>query len=333
MKYKIKLSAIIATGLLASQANAHWMCVSPDDPRCSEIIDQLDTLAKPNYGKLFEADGNAEKAPGGFTPVLVNIDPLGAVGDVAWNVHVTSLNVRSLPSTTGSILGSLPNGTSVTGDYYVITETDEEWLEFEFTPGNNAWISVTGINRTHPTNLANITNFTNLPISEEIVNRWWGIPLSYEPTDLVTVPISYTDGRVAELRQDARDAAIALVDASRAAGEEVWVGSPYRSGPTQQSIYLGNVSSSGLNQRFSAPPGHSEHQLGVTVDWVDPDDGGFLRNTDSEYLWMAANAEDFGWRQTYTATNTDETGYIEEPWHWRYIGFPTTDVDAWVIYE
>jgi len=35
---------------------------------------------------------------------------------------------------------------------------------------------------------------------------------------------------------------------------------------------------------------------------------------------LSANAARFGWHASYRADNREETGYIEEAWHWRYLG-------------
>ncbi len=270
---------------------------------------------------------------GALTTVLVDIDPLGATEPVPWTVHsVPHLNVRTGPSVNNADIGDLPTNTAVQGDYYLALESDEEWLNFTFE-NNSRWSSVTGLTRPHPSNVENIALHGNLPIGHEIVNRWWGIPISYEPDDLVTIPSSYAGGQTTRrLRAEPLTHAMAMIDAMRLDGLDMFISSPYRSGPTQKNIYDGNVANSGLNQRFSAPPGHSEHQLGTTIDFARPG-GGFLRNTDPQHAWMVDNAAGFGFRQTYTGDNTDETGYIEEPWHWRYLGtdFTETSYNAWLI--
>lgn len=113
---------------------------------------------------------------------------------------------------------------------------------------------------------------------------------------------------------------MAMIDAAREDGIDMRVSSPYRSGTYQQVLFGNAVSRRGLNQRGSAPPGHSEHQLGTTVDISSPSTGRFLRNSDPQHVWLRENGHRFGFRQTYTAENRAETGYIEEPWHWRYMG-------------
>lgn len=276
---------------------------------------------------------NQREARATFTPVPVDIDPLGAVGDVPWVVHYASLNIRSGPTTTSSVLGSLSANAQRTAEYFVVLETDEEWLRIQHN-GGDAWIARAGVRRVHPANEANIAAHGNLPVGEELVNRWWGNPLTYEATDLVTVPSGYTNqiaGRTYLLRAEVAAAALAMIDASRADGVDMRVASPYRSGPQQKQIYDAAVSADGLAQRYSAPPGHSEHQLGTTFDISSPATGDFIDNGSPQHDWLLLHAAEFGFRQSYTADSVEETGYIEEPWHWRWWGTapPPSGGDLW----
>ncbi|MCC5874930.1 MAG: M15 family metallopeptidase [Candidatus Sumerlaeia bacterium] len=274
----------------------------------------------------------APKTDKQFTLLPVDIDPLGADPDSPWYIHINSLNVRNQPNVQqSSVIGSLSRNTLVSGVYNIVAETDEEWLEFDFN-GQTGHISRLGFSRIHSTNQDMIDSYTNLPYGREIVNRWWGIPLEYEADDLVHIPNPYNNqvsGRVYQLRQEAAESVMALIDLARSEGVVFYVASPYRSGPTQQTIFVNNMNNN-LAQRSSAPPGHSEHQLATTVDFSNGTPGRFLRNTDSQYHWLVENAPAFGWRQSYTADNVDETGYIEEPWHWRYHGEPAS-ADGWMI--
>jgi D-alanyl-D-alanine carboxypeptidase len=81
----------------------------------------------------------------------------------------------------------------------------------------------------------------------------------------------------------------------------------------------------------SAFPGTSEHQLGTAMDIVTYIPGlGYKLETEMDqtpaYAWLQANAYKFGFVLSYPkgpdgpkAVNP-RTGYIYEPWHWRYIG-------------
>ncbi len=271
---------------------------------------------------------------GTLTPVPVEIDPLGAPGgDAPWTLHASVFNVRSGPSTSTSILGQITAGTQVNGVYHRVLETDEEWINFTYR-GDDAWISATGVNRVHPTNAENIAQHGDLPINSEIVNRWWGIPIDYEASDLVDLAVGYrlNSGRSYPLREEVNAALRRMIDDARADGVDMLVLSAYRSGPRQKQIYDGNVSSAGLNQRFSAPPGHSEHQLGTTVDIASPTTRTFIDNNSPQHDWLVQNGQFYGFRQTYKADNTNETGYIEEPWHWRFLGVEATTAPGWEVY-
>ncbi len=73
-----------------------------------------------------------------------------------------------------------------------------------------------------------------------------------------------------------------------------------------------------------AVPGTSEHQLGLTVDFVTPsykklDEG--IRNT-KEYQWVDEHAWEYGYIIRYPKEKSEITGIISEPWHLRYVGKP-----------
>lgn len=256
--------------------------------------------------------------------------PENAPLHTAWSVHLASLNLRDLPSFDGKITGKIRRGVSLSGVYLHVIESDEEWLEFQ-RDGETYYAHRIGLTRPHPKNLANIAKHGNLPIGEEVINRWWGMPIDYAPDDMVEISAEFQlapqapakdrteNGRLL-LREEASAALDKLLEAMLEDGLECYVNSAYRSGRTQQRIYLA-ATRRRANQRGTAPPGHSEHQLGTTVDFSTAQDTRkTLRSTDPQYHWLAINAGKFGWKQSYTKDNTDQTGYIIEPWHWRYHG-------------
>ena len=100
--------------------------------------------------------------------------------------------------------------------------------------------------------------------------------------------------------------------------------SGYRSYSTQNAIFDRKVRSVGKKQAMLlvAPPGCSEHQLGLAMDI------GAFRNhsltpsfgkTD-EGIWVAENCWRFGFIIRYREEWTEVTGYSYEPWHIRYVG-------------
>jgi D-alanyl-D-alanine carboxypeptidase len=151
-------------------------------------------------------------------------------------------------------------------------------------------------------------------------------PISYAPTDLVTVPVAHDNPAL--MRKDASAALVSLFAAGAAEGAgQMQVQSSYRSYPVQGKVYSGWVSSEGQAQadRQSARPGYSEHQTGLAVDISTVPlkcSLGACFGTTPQGEWLAANAWRFGYLLRYPAEKTQITGYEYEPWHFRYIGVP-----------
>src|SRR5690606_15769501 len=138
----------------------------------------------------------------------VEIDPLGADPNTPWRIFQT-VNVRSEPSTRGggsTVVGSLVLNSLFTGTYYIVQQSDEEWMEFDHN-GQTAYVTRTRATRPHRFNVDAITNRGNIAFGTELVNRWWAVASSYEADDLATIPWQFTtqvSGRVYELREEAR---------------------------------------------------------------------------------------------------------------------------------
>jgi len=75
----------------------------------------------------------------------------------------------------------------------------------------------------------------------------------------------------------------------------------------------------GLKQAdtFSARPGYSEHQTGLTIDCNTIDDA--FGQTE-EAVWLADHCADYGFIIRFPDGKEDITGYQYEPWHIRYVG-------------
>ena len=72
--------------------------------------------------------------------------------------------------------------------------------------------------------------------------------------------------------------------------------------------------------RFSARPGHSEHQTGLAFDLNSITDE--FKDTD-EGKWVTENCHNYGFIIRYPADKESVTGYMYEPWHIRYLGVET----------
>jgi D-alanyl-D-alanine carboxypeptidase len=117
-----------------------------------------------------------------------------------------------------------------------------------------------------------------------------------------------------------------MVRAARSAGARLAVQSAYRSYASQVATFDYWVRQIGYADalKVSARPGHSEHQLGTTIDfrtadgstpWNILDWGGTREGT-----WMRRNAWKYGWVMSYPKGRFGTSCYQYEPWHYRYVG-------------
>jgi D-alanyl-D-alanine carboxypeptidase len=114
--------------------------------------------------------------------------------------------------------------------------------------------------------------------------------------------------------------------AARAAGKPIAVSSAYRSYSKQAELFQSDVSRLGYDAALlhTARPGHSEHQLGTTIDFKSKRTGdtsadGDWANTRAG-RWMKNNGWKYGWVMSYPKGKTAVTCYQYEPWHYRYFG-------------
>ncbi|MCW4385883.1 M15 family metallopeptidase [Salinibacterium sp. SYSU T00001] len=147
-------------------------------------------------------------------------------------------------------------------------------------------------------------------------------PIDYAPQDLVNaaVPGSST------LRAEAAGAMEQMFAAATAeAGLSLAIQNAYRSYGTQVSLHNRLVEQLGVERARaqSARPGYSEHQTGLTADIMAANGVCSIQEcfaTTPEGMWLAENAWRFGYHLRYPQGKTDVTGYIFEPWHYRYVG-------------
>ncbi len=159
------------------------------------------------------------------------------------------------------------------------------------------------------------------------VNKQRALPSDYEPSDLSPISSVQVTQPGIMLRHEALAQLQAMDAAARGAGIDIIVASAYRSYQQQAQLYQYYVDQNGeaAANRFSAKPGHSEHQLGATVDLTSASSSYQL--TDGyggtpEGKWVAQNAYRFGFVMSYPKGKEAITGYVYEPWHFRYVGIP-----------
>lgn len=145
----------------------------------------------------------------------------------------------------------------------------------------------------------------------------------YVPSGLMPVPSYMNPSYSMQLRDVALQNLELLFSAAAYDGVNLSIRSAYRSYHTQDGLFKDYALRHGEEEanRFSARPGQSEHQLGTTVDF-----GGTAVDFSAAFadtpqgVWLAKNAVCFGFAMSYPEGKEQITGYIFEPWHFRYIG-------------
>ncbi|HOZ54377.1 MAG TPA: M15 family metallopeptidase, partial [Bacilli bacterium] len=150
-----------------------------------------------------------------------------------------------------------------------------------------------------------------------LVNKYYYLTSNYAPNDLIKVKRG-----IGSIRKEAYDAYIIMYNAAKEDNINLYVLSSYRSYYSQRSIYNNYVKQRGVERtdRSSARPGHSEHQAGFTLDFVVSGHslGEFINS--KEYRWLNTNSYKYGFILRYPKDKEGITGYMYEPWHYRYVG-------------
>jgi LAS superfamily LD-carboxypeptidase LdcB len=189
------------------------------------------------------------------------------------------------------------------------------------------------------------------PVSKRAGEMLAGI---FEPSNLQEVEYAYTSPEIVpniqgtawkeKMRSDALRSLEIMIDEAKRANIQLYVHSGYRSYAIQCEVFNRKLeferdhnhamqegdAITDVNKR-SAFPGQSEHQLGAAVDLVTniPGMGYKLEpqmETTPAFAWLMANAFQYGFVLSYPKGSVQvtephpQTGYVYEPWHWRYIG-------------
>ncbi len=127
------------------------------------------------------------------------------------------------------------------------------------------------------------------------------------------------------VRDEAATALEKMFAGAKQDGVDLTLVSGYRSFDYQRSVYQNFVSQDGETaaNRYSAKPGHSEHQTGLAVDVGQANGKCQLEEcfaTTREGKWVSQNASRYGFIIRYKKNMESEVGFSFEPWHLRYVG-------------
>lgn len=139
-----------------------------------------------------------------------------------------------------------------------------------------------------------------------IANKTYALPSDYNP----------------DVDATANSALQKMFSAAKKDGLNLFVVSGFRSYDTQKYLYDSYVARDGKEEadRYSARPGHSEHQTGLAFD-INSDSSSFEGTPEAK--WLAKNCHKYGFIIRYPKGKEAITGYIYEPWHIRYLGKET----------
>lgn len=136
-----------------------------------------------------------------------------------------------------------------------------------------------------------------------IVNKTYALPEDYNPG----------------IDPEAQSALDEMEAAASEEGISLWIQSGFRSYSYQKELYENYAAQDGYDEadRYSARPGHSEHQTGLAFD-LNSLSTSFGETTEGR--WLAANCWKYGFIIRYPQGKESVTGYMYEPWHVRFIG-------------
>lgn len=130
-----------------------------------------------------------------------------------------------------------------------------------------------------------------------------------------SLPSSYGSG----LTKETLSAFEKMKSAAKKDGLTLYIASGFRSYARQKTIYNNYVSRDGRKaaDTYSARAGYSEHQTGLAFDLNNVSSA--FDNT-KEAKWLSSNCYKYGFILRYPKGKENETGYIYESWHFRYVG-------------
>jgi zinc D-Ala-D-Ala carboxypeptidase len=161
-----------------------------------------------------------------------------------------------------------------------------------------------------------------------LVNKQNALPEDYEPTDMVIPDVRFPfieDVPKKQMRKIAADALEKMFADADLEGLDLFAQSGFRSYERQDSLFATYVSQHGEKEanNFSAKPGESEHQSGLTMDVTSPHvnyDLGVEFGETEEGMWLQEHAAEYGFIIRYPKGKEEITKYQYEPWHLRYVG-------------
>ena len=143
-----------------------------------------------------------------------------------------------------------------------------------------------------------------------------------------TAGVRKASGSKMQLQEDCYKALVAMSDAAREDGYNLYLKSAYRSWQTQNTMYRNRLKKNkGKDDGWVSKAGASDHQTGLGCDviprsWIKAEGMNSKMAKEPECAWMAEHCQEYGFILRYPADKEDVTEINYEPWHMRYVGIP-----------
>jgi len=154
-----------------------------------------------------------------------------------------------------------------------------------------------------------------------LVNKIFMLSPDWSPDDFADI------GGGHMMRDEAAGQFILMREEMQEDGLNLTVVIAHRTYNAQQTLYNNAVARQGRASADAgfARPGHSEHQTGLAADVLHRAHSGGLMihqgfENSQQFTWLVENAHNYGFILRYPDGYRNLSGFIFEPWHWRYVG-------------
>lgn len=201
---------------------------------------------------------------------------------------------------------------------YFIFDNLDKYLDYlndnsNETPSNVIAIVNVGANNEWYSNIKETDTTKNELM---LVNKFYGLSETYEPSDLVKVSSTYgyEGKRVSEVIYDSLTN---MIDSAKENGYTLLVNQGYRSYADQLEAYtdIEDVNGTEAADERAARAGHSEYQTGLSVELST-----YGAEVGTETQWLLDNSYRFGFIVRYPEGSSDITGFSSDAWRVRYVG-------------
>ncbi len=168
----------------------------------------------------------------------------------------------------------------------------------------------------------NVKDSPNKYTDTVLVNKYNFLGEDYVPKNLTKINTKYAISNDKYMEKNATVAFEEMAKDAKKDGYNVIAVSTYRSYNYQKNLYKNYSNKDGIEKadKYSARAGYSEHQTGLAVD-VSNGKTEYTKFGDTkEFKWMQDNCYKYGFILRFTKENEFITGYMNEPWHYRYVG-------------